>query len=185
MSNPKSWHKFVLAVESGKLSGNSGLSRFAARYKVASSLKAIEFDKLNVKTAEAYFLAFKLSLAYSSLESLENCEILNTKHIRVENSEIASELRKKENIHLLNFLLSETTSKKLRMRLSEFSSGECNDLRIIAESIRHLTFHGILTANGSGIAKSARLQKLLAKLTDEVFIQINLEFSNWLEDSLT
>ena len=185
MSNPKSWHKFVSAVDSGRLSANSGLSRFAARYKVAYAFKAVEFDKLNAKTADAYFIAFKLSLAYSALEALEKCEVLKSKRIRIENTYIANQFRSQEGTYLLNFLRLETTNKKLLKNLTEFITGECNDLRVIAESVRHLTFHGILSANGAGISKSVKLRKALIRLIEEVFVQINLEFSIWVEDSLT
>jgi hypothetical protein len=184
MSNPKSWHKFVSAVDTGRISANSGLSRFAARYKVAYAFKAVEFDKLNAKTADAYFIAFKLSLAYSALESLEKCEVLKSKRIRIENTGIASQFRSEEGTYLLNFLRLETTNKKLLKNLSDFRNGESNDLRVIAESVRHLTFHGVLTANGAGIAKSVKLQKNLTQLIEEVFAQINIEFSNWVEELL-
>jgi hypothetical protein len=185
MSNPKSWHKFVSAVDTGILSANSGLNRFAARYKVAYAFKAVEFDKLNAKTSDAYFIAFKLSLAYSALESLEKCEVLKSNRIRIVNPDIASKFRSQEGYFLLNFLRLETSNKKLLKNLTEFITGECDDLRVIAETVRHLTFHGILTANGAGISKSVKLQKTLVRLIEEVFAQINLEFSIWVEESLT
>lgn len=184
MSNPKSWHKFVSAVDSGILTSNSDLSRFAARYKIASAFKSLEFDNLSIKTSDAYSIAFKLSLAYSALEALEKCDIIETKYVQIENDFIASQFRSKKCVHLIEFLRLEIRNKKLLRNLDEFSSGHSNDLRVIAESVRHLTFHGILTANGAGITKSATLQNALTDLIEEVFGQINLEFSNWVNKSL-
>lgn len=183
MPNPVDWRRYLSAVQSGRIHPSTNLNRFAARYRTTNSLRNVIFEGISDATSAGYSTAFKLALSYSTLEALEKSIDRTLGKTEIINESIAQDMRRYGD-PLFTLLSSEIESKKLQKSLQDFIIGNSNDLRVIAQSVRHLTFHGSLTPYAAGLTKSKRFRTVLDSTSEEVLSNVNRRFHEWLDTKL-
>ena len=184
MNNPRDWHRYTKSIKDGTISTSKELNRFAARYRIGTSLKSIDFSEVSVNTSQGYLVALRLALAYSTLETLEMSIDKKVGFTGVMNPEIAEKIRLLGRKKFLPLLLAEIDNKKLIIKVERFTREESDDIRTIAQAVRHLTFHGTLTPHGSGLTQSIGLRKALDKSSEEIYRTVDQRFSDWLKINL-
>lgn len=92
-------------------------------------------------------------LAYSAFEQLYKAvglQQIKEKHIveewAIENESIAEELRKKHRV--IDFLHDKVDGTSLKGKIIHFKKGDNHNILILAQAIRHLIAHGIMTIHG-------------------------------------
>lgn len=183
MSNPQAWRSYIKLVDNGKIVANPALSRYAARFRIAMAFESANFSGVADKSAIGYSIGLKVGLSYSALEALEKAIDKNERSTKILNPIVALHMRKYGLKTLFPKLMSDLTGPRLKSNIEKFFLNENDNLRYVAEGVRHLMFHGDYTAHGSGLAYSKSLQKTLLSLANLVLAESELKFSNWLDDS--
>ncbi|AFZ54696.1 MAG: hypothetical protein Kow0091_21220 [Geminocystis sp.] len=134
----------------------SELYRFAARYRLSYSYQGINLQDYPEQSVEAYGCLLGVFLAYSAFEQLYKAVGLTQirgKHIveewAIENESIAEELRKSHRV--IDFLHDKVDTNGLKRRIIEFKLGNNHNILILAQSIRHLVAHGVMTVHGGNV----------------------------------
>lgn len=71
LTDPSAWKKFLTLKSSYNSSEFAAFSRYRARYNLARGLESITVAKMAQATEDSYFVALRVTLAYTALESLE------------------------------------------------------------------------------------------------------------------
>jgi hypothetical protein len=186
--SPTGWKKWCEAVKAGNVESSPELNRFAARYRAANLFDGIQLKpRASDDLRRGYSALLKVFLAYTAAESLRDG--LRASHrssfrINLISSPLAKSLRR--NSKLLALLEEEVekynkNKKKvppLLDRLQRFRSAESDDVGSVAQAIRHLVAHGVLTVGGANATTIERAASL-TELAEEMLKLCNGEFSNF------
>ena len=135
---------------------------------MARGLSAIEVDGLAQSTVDSYFVALRVTLAYTALESLETALDVG-RETQVIDAKLLTQFLDERNLDMRMALLESISAKehsKERLQFQKLLDGEVKNLRIAAYAIRNLMAHGVLTANRLGLDKSKTRRKLLNDLAN-------------------
>ena len=192
-NTPESWASFNQFLKSldepcrEKVRGS--FPRFQARYRAARSME-ITFDGYATEDTPAGYVAIlKCGMAYSVLESLEKSIGASScipgpiycQEVRVESSKLANYFREAGSKQLRNALSKHLKKASLREKIKDLESSG-NDVRPLAEGIRHLAFHGISTPGTIGYrrkGKNASVAELLDELPGVVLDATDSHFTRW------
>ena len=166
MTSPKSWSAFIALSPKGRVSKFTELSKFKARYSLARDFDALTLSKGSKGIQDAYSSAMRVTLAYTTLESLESALGINN-GISIIEPELAQEFRASKNVKLMNALVYEQRKgemNKSQVALTQFNRNESENLRPIVYAIRNLMSHGTLTAARLDLPQSKARCALLDKL---------------------
>jgi hypothetical protein len=182
--NPTSWRRFHELVRAGVIPGDRapGFNRFAARYSMARQLVTVEFTDLRPAAASGYTEGLRVALAYSALESLERSISGRPGGTHAPSPELARDFREARSAPLRESLNASLINKKLSQRLQALLDDDVqDDVRPIAEGLRHLVFHGVYTPHGAGLARSGHLRKFTGALSVVVLDRVDEVFTNWVD----
>jgi len=177
LTDPSAWKKYVALSSNAK--DFAAFSRYRARYKLARGLSAIEVEGLAESTVESYFVALRVTLAYTALESLETAQSVG-RETQVLDAKLLAQLLDKRNSDMCKALLesiSSTDHSKERVEFQKLLDGDSKNLRIAAYAIRNLMAHGVLTAHRLGLDKSKARRQMLNDLADCVLNTANDRFT--------
>jgi hypothetical protein len=160
-----------------------GLARFAARYRVATTLTGMHFSGLAQDSELGYTAAFRCGLAYSALEALDRALGARGRVTPIVSPQVASALRSTRAEKLMALLAAELDDSRLVDRIAAMPEGrETADVAPLAAGIRHVVFHGGFTSHGSGAARSASVRSLLEKLSEATLGAADARFERYLDD---
>jgi len=181
MASPKSWKKFH---DKTKFKGHPKLdilSRFQARYVLASNLSSLEIAKSTAEKSEAYLQLMRVTMAYSALEILEKAlSARNQLHVIDEN--LAAEFRSAKHEVVLNELIESIHSKDNSAHYKNaiaFRDEKSDDLRPIVFAIRNLFCHGTLSASRLKLPQSKTRRNLIADLADATLQACDERFTKY------
>jgi len=178
VADPTSWKKFVALKASYSASEFAAFSRFRARYKLAHGLESITVERMAQATVDSYFVALRVTLAYTALESLESALLVGP-GTQVTDEKLLKQLLAERNSEMCKALLKSIDPKshlKEREKFQKLLDGESKNLRFAAYAVRNLMAHGVLTANRLGLDKSKARRKLLDDLAECVLTAANTRF---------
>lgn len=190
-SNPRAWGRYRALVDSGVLSSSATLSRFAARYRMARDLDTITFRTLSSSTATGYGVLLQVGLAYSALEALESAiEPVNRQGKKQRTTSVAAPevLRCIRGPRMSKFRDSLVTpvyehEQQLCNRVAAVLDNSADDnARPIAEKVRHLFFHGVMTVHGTGLTTQTT-QAVMHDLSEAVIVSVDDRFTRWVAGS--
>lgn len=165
---PSGYTKYIKACKNNGHSPDISLARYATRYKMAGQLESIKLLDHSETSQKLYLHAFRISLAYSALESLE--EYLLDK-LAIKDIKIANLVRKSSAKTRVFFLTQ--ANKKLRNSLQKFfESANNSDLKPFCTALRHSMFHGQFNPSASGLNNASGLS-LLFLVETALFEAIN------------
>lgn len=179
MTDPSSWRKFVTLKSSYSASEFAAFSRYRARYKLAQGLDSITVEGMAQATVESYFVALRVTLAYTALESLEKALSVGP-GTQVIDEKLLEQLLDKRNSEMCQALLESIdpdNHPREREKFRKLLDGESKNLRSAAYAIRNLMAHGVLTANRLGLDKSKARRQLLNDLADCVLAAADKRFT--------
>ena len=179
MTDPSSWRKYLALELSHESTDFAAFSRYRARYKLAQGLDSITVEGLSQATTDSYFVALRVTLAYTALESLEKALSVGP-GTQVNEEKLLEKLLAKRNSEMCKALLQSIdprTHSKEHEKFQKLLSGESKNLRSAAYAIRNLMAHGVLTANRLGLDKSKTRRKLLEDLADCVLTAADTRFT--------
>lgn len=182
--NPAAWTQYRKLVDNRSIAADRALNQFAARYNMARQLTAVHFASISASTAAAYTAALRVGLAYSALEGLASALKLGKAGIPIKNEALALSLKHPRHRIFHEFLIGgeSEVNKHLLSEIRNFLGSQSIDLRPISARIRHLMFHGVFTAHGSGIARSKSLTADINQLADQTLFSVDARFTRWVND---
>ena len=131
----------------------SEINRFAARFRLAQSYEGINLKDYPESSIEAYGSLFGVFLAYSALEQLYKAVGKPNNVIAdewaIKEPKIANKLRKSK--RLLIFIHEKLDSRRLKDKIIKFQEKENDNILVIAQAMRHLVAHGIMTIHAGRI----------------------------------
>lgn len=182
MATLTGWKRYTDHCKKQGIEIDPGLARFAARYSLAISVDGVTFSGLSKSTSDGYSAALRVGMAYSALEAFEKAVGKGSKRVRVISVELARNLRTETLTRLRKLLLAELDSPKLRNAVeSVFTSPSEIDVTSVVAGIRHLFFHGNLSAHGARLAQSAQAKKFLNDLANETLHTVVAAFVSHLD----
>lgn len=182
MTRPRNWHRYTTWIETKKYPIDTGLARFAARYRIATSLTALEFDGLGQAATAGYTSALRAALAYSALEAFDQAKYGKPGRTQVRSAHVARSFAGAGAVKLQALLAAELTNNKLRTSVAEISANRSGaDVSSLAAGVRHLVFHGDFTAYGSGAAQSKSVRMLLDNLSEATLLAADDAFELYLD----
>jgi hypothetical protein len=155
------------------------LNVFKARYAIAHGFPHVVFRDVGISTSESYYVALRLSFAFTAFESLESA--LNAKGaLLINDAEIASRLRSKSHAVLFDAINSHPQIEpNLSKLIQRFVDEDDDNLRPVAYSIRNLMFHGSFTANLLQLDKSKRRRETLNMLSEATLVAADKRFTHY------
>lgn len=186
---PRAWGRYRTLVGSTTLPSSAAFNRFAARYRMAGDLEMITFRTLAPRTGLGYAAIFRVGFAYTALESLEAAigkshgDTTRTPRTAVVAREVLEAVRSPRMTRFRELLLEETEGRALALRkrvMCVLDDPDNHNARPIAEKVRHLLFHGVLTVHGSGV-NSQGTRVVLDQLSEAVMTATDDRFSSWVE----
>ena len=182
MVHPRSWNRYTSALAMGSSRVDQGLSRFAARYRLAKSFERLQLRGFGADATEGYSSAMKVALAYSAQEALDAALGRKPGRTSINSADLATAFRKPGLVKLREVLGADLDSDKLTGRISKvYSDITCVDVMPIAAGIRHLVFHGDFTAYGTGAAQSKTSRAFLNALAAAVLDAADIDFERHLD----
>ncbi|MGA1265114.1 MAG: hypothetical protein ACO331_14600 [Prochlorothrix sp.] len=181
MSYPREWRSFCRWHRENEMAIPSQLSRFAARYRLASSFHGVQLTGYPDKTSQAYATVIQTFLAYTALEQLHTATRSNPKqHLHERwgtlSHDSAAKLRQSPN--LIWFLHDQMHHKGLKQNLQNFVEGENDNALYVATALRHAVSHGFMTVHPRGTRPQVAIQfcqdisQMLLKIADDEFAEI-------------
>jgi hypothetical protein len=159
------------------------LARFAARYRVATTLTGLQFSGLGKDAELGYTSAFRCGLAYSALETLDRALGARRRVTPIVSPEVAKALTLAPAKKLMAMLAAELDDGRLVERVGAIAEGrESSDVAALAAGVRHVVFHGGFTAYGSGAARSVSVRSLLQQLSEATLRAADERFERYLDD---
>lgn len=175
MSYPQGWKNFCSWRKETSVEflpnhlNMSELNRFAARFRLAKSYEGLIMKDYPDASISAYGSVFGLFLTYSAFEELYKALNSPNKVIvdewAINDEIIAQKLRKSPKI--ITFIQEKVDSTKLRSRIQQFHDKEHDNILVIAQAVRHLVAHGIMSIH-SGNVKPNTVQNFCDLLTHSV-----------------
>ena len=179
---PASWSKYRKLLDRGATEVHPDLNIFAARYAMAKALPEFSFNDFSSATSDGYYVALKLSLAYTAFESLESA-INENKRLKILSKEIAIELRNKSNASLLTSIVNhKNVDQSLKRKLIGFINQDDDDLRYFIYCVRNLMFHGSLTSNLLKLNQSKKRRKMLRDLSELTLEVADTRFTKYVSN---
>lgn len=165
MSRPRDWHRYTTWLAAEDRAIDTGLARFAARYRVATTLTSMQFTGLGQAATDGYTCALRAALAYSALESLDQALYGKAGQTEVYSDQVARSFASPRAAKLQQLLAMELTSNKTKDAVADLANADgATDVSPLAAGVRHLVFHGAFTAYGAGAAQSKSVRALLDDL---------------------
>ena len=176
MTHPRVWNRYVRAL--GKTAKpDTGLSRFNARYNLATSFDGVTLTDVSERTAEAYSSGIRVALAYSALEALDSALGKRIARARLTDAELARRYRSRTCKTLRALLDESSQSAHLQSQLKSLGvDPKVDDVMPVAAAVRHLVFHGDFTAHGSGAAQSVGVRSFLDDLAGALLLRADHQF---------
>ena len=184
VKDPSSWRKYLAQEPNHDPEDFAAFSRYRARYKLAHGLDSITVEGMAQATEESYFVALRVTLAYTALESLETA-LSDGPGTQVQNAKILERLLHERNSEMCQALLESIdpdTHQRERDKFRKLLDGESKNLRSAAYAIRNLMAHGVLTANRLGLDKSKARRQLLNDLADCVLAAADTRFTKYVSN---
>lgn len=187
MNYPLDWHKFCNWQKNNpeeNLAPNISLgelNRFAARFRMAKSYQGLMLEGYPEASTAAYSSVLGVFLAYSALEQLY-------KAVGEPGSRIADEWgiyedniskKLKRSTRILNFLEEKVTSDQLKKRISKFTQGEDENILVIAQAVRHLVAHGMMSVHPKQV-KPQTIENFCQKLTEILHLKTEDYFQEYI-----
>lgn len=192
MNAPSSWKKFCQVTKNGSKPDRFGfvapidsINRFAARFRVATSLKLVRFDKITSETSAGYTGLMKVALSYSTLEVYASLIESDKQKLRPRRVSIFERGRNDSIFRLARKLSTERgilktilqeTNPVIQQKLRGFDPDSIDSLYYLSEGIRHIFFHGLLTANSAG-SKPKFVHDLGCALSTKILDGIDADFT--------
>lgn len=181
--NPSAWKSYRQAVDDGRADHLGELSRFQARYSMASRLEDVTFEGLGEATSAGYTEALRVGLCYSALEALECVPSIGKGSVRVDSLPLADAFRSSKCTQLRELLLKHT-SRQTKVSIEKLASDESQvNVRWLAAGMRHLMFHGVLTPWGAGLGKSKWMRSFVCELSREVLAAADARMTTWASEA--
>lgn len=178
--NPKQWRAYRQLVNEGLRDDNAGLNRFAARFSMARQLVDVRFTDLKADSAAGYTEGLRVALAYSALETLEKAISGQVGGTAIGSHELGERFRNRQCTRLRLLLIGNLEGATLITRLEDLTADpRADDVRPVAQGLRHLVFHGAFTPHGFGVAQSNYIRKFTADLAVAVLAQTEDRFASW------
>lgn len=163
---------------------DAALSRFAARYNVATATRGLRSSGLAAGSEAGYSAALRVTLAYSALEAFDAATGKRRRTAPVHDSKLATAFRSAALKRLRHLLQSKLSGDKLRASLERLSSTPSDvDVASVAAGVRHLFCHGDFSAYGAGAAQSKAVQGFLNQLADAVLQAAATAFEQYLDSN--
>lgn len=135
-------------------------SLFFARYRLLTEFSGVEFHSLKGSTAKGYEIAFKLGLAHTALEALQNARPGHP--IVIKDKQAARIVRSLRGSQFEEFLVNSSRASGLKTRIQQmFASKDIMDLSPMVEAIRNSVFHGSFTPYSAGYTKNAEVRLVM------------------------
>lgn len=132
-------------------------------------------------TEDSYFVALRVTLAYTALESLEEALSIGP-GTQVKDDALLEQFLVKRNAEMCEALLMSidpVKHRKEREKFKQLLDGKSKNLRSAAYAIRNLMAHGVLTANRLGLDKSRVRRNLFDDLANCVLAAADTRFTNY------
>lgn len=191
--NAKSWSKYIRFCELNGIDIEDRFSKFNARYRLASAFDGIQAEGIGKPTLDIYNSVLSVAFSYSALEALEKALTISDAGLWRKspiNSEQIPKLLREESLNSLCSLIVDTEDRKDRKRrLTErfnliLEDPLETDVRVLAEGIRNVVFHGLFTPNASGI-RSIKQTRSLHSFSSEILDAADLQFERWVSGRRT
>ena len=179
MTNLSSWKIVTANKEQISKEEFSRFSRLNARYSLASGFEAMTCEGISQQTTESYFVALRVTLAFTALEAFEKASKSGSSTL-IRNVELTKALRSSRNTKLMDELGRSIEIKKHPREHEAFQSfmkAENDNLRPVIYAIRNLMAHGVLTANRLGLDTSSARRILLNEIATHTLREIDEKFS--------
>lgn len=186
MPYPKNWQRYIALLKASGTSPDPYLAKFAARYRLASSLEDLTLKGFSVATKRGYLVVTRLAYAYTALEALEKAlGVFNSDPRQpIVDFRIANQIAKGHFDATLAEIVEAAEPNRrpvLERRVAEMvSDPDSGNVRVLVEGIRNSLFHGKFTPSGSGLSKGKSRPDLLNKLADEILHTADDHFNHWL-----
>ena len=95
MSYPAGWRQWRRLLADGEYAEYQALNRFAARFRMARGMGAINYPGMGRGTAEGYSVALRVALAYTALEAWEKAMGLGKQTV-IDDEGLAGDFRSAE-----------------------------------------------------------------------------------------
>lgn len=178
---PAGWREWRRLVADGEYEDDRALNRFAARFRMASGMRAVTYPSMGRATAEGYSVALRVALAYTALEAWEKA-MGRGKQTVVEDADLAGDFRGPGLTRLRAHLVAASRSG-LRGRVAlVIEADDITDVRPVAEALRNVVFHGDFTPGGAGLARSGAARTWTRRLSDSVLDTVEADFAAWVAD---
>lgn len=191
--HPPKWevfdeHASFMGAKAFDFSASVGdVNRFAARYRLARSLRSLNLEGYSSSIAAGYTSLFRLLLVWSSFEFFLKVIGIDKKSAsRILNEEeraalVAAVRAADPDYRIVGFVRQKTTNRTYVEQLDQCMANKPFDPLCLVPSIRHLFAHGEL-ASSSGAGESQAMTLLCDKLTDAIFLVIDREFERRMTD---
>lgn len=180
MTNASCWNRYVRSL--GEARPDSALTRFNARFNLATSFVGVTLAGASERTAQAYSSGIRVALAYSALEALDSALGKRIARVRMSDDELARKYRSHTCDGLRGLLEESTHESQVKAQLRHLTEDpDADDVMPVATAVRHLVFHGDFTAHGSGAAQSAGVRKFLDGLADSLILRADDQFELYLD----
>jgi hypothetical protein len=186
MSYPKRWTSYTKTSKDLGLPVSEALGAWASRFRAARSLKGLVFEDLSIDSQNALFVAQKLTMSDSAIESFERALGLEVGTMSIVDSDIAFELWDVR-LSELSSLMSKVENRKLRLAFEAFCSLDENqvqtaDLRFIIRAFRHINSHGVFNPASADLYRANKYSKTLLELAEAGLDSCEAEFLRLLDD---
>lgn len=176
MTHPHAWNRYVRALGKNP-KPDAGLSRFNARFHLATSFEGVRLAGMTQRTELAYSAGVRVALSYSALEALDSALGKRAARSRLPDAKLARRYRSASCRKLRELLEDSAQSSSLKHQLEALATdSEASDVMPAAAAVRHLVFHGDFTAHGSGAAQSAAVRDFLDDLSGALINRADDQF---------
>ncbi len=190
MTYPSAWWVYRRdLMTSQSPTRDAALSRFAARYRVASGFASIDIRGASADLVNGYQCGLKVMLAYSSLEGLERALPDLGKDTPIRESALATMLRTPPYRMFAETLQrgnpdANATERKYERHLTRQIDDLLNDpsktkMRPAVERVRHLVAHGSFSPTAAGLVGAPRRQRFVLSLALATLAATDETFTDW------
>ena len=123
MTRPRDWQRYTNWLTAEHQDIDPRLARFAARYRIATTLTALEFNGLGQAATAGYTSALRAALAYSALEAFDQARYGKVGQTKIRSDVVARSFASPRLVKLRELLAAELTSNKLRASVAEITQG--------------------------------------------------------------
>ncbi len=190
---PTPWNRLFEAIKKEALKlddqQRTRFSRAHARLRVARRFQNVNLKGVSSLTERGYTTGIAIFLAYSGMEALANAIGQQPRTWEWNDAGLAQRLRKllhgldlshTDRQEGISWLLSNHT---LLARLQAFQDGKCDDVFLIAQSLRHMVAHGSFTTHGLKMF-TKRECDAVEELRQLIFRSCHQRLNQWLDQQL-